>query len=78
MALTFIYVHRGQGSLMRIIAMPNVTMLLATILCGAHYLTDLLGGAVVTAASIAIVRLINADSLKRWRQAIGQPASPPI
>lgn len=57
MAITFVYVHRGQGNLTRIIAVLNATMLLATIVCGAHYLVDLLGGLAVAAVSIAFVRV---------------------
>jgi membrane-associated phospholipid phosphatase len=76
MALAFMYVHRGQGRLTHIVVMVNAAMLLATIMCGAHYLSDLLGGAVITATAIAVIRLMNANGLRRRAQVIDQPASP--
>jgi membrane-associated phospholipid phosphatase len=49
-------------------------MLLATIVCGAHYLVDLLGGALVALVAIALVRMSMYTSEKRLIKP--QPASP--
>jgi membrane-associated phospholipid phosphatase len=74
MAMTFIYVHRGQGWLTWVVVALNLTMLLATIVCGAHYLVDLLGGALVALVAIALVRMSMYTSEKRLIKP--QPASP--
>jgi membrane-associated phospholipid phosphatase len=74
MALAFIYVHRGQGALTLIVTALNVAMLLATIVCGAHYLIDLLGGAMVTSLSIALVRrTVGAQPERQATISVAQP-----
>jgi membrane-associated phospholipid phosphatase len=74
MAVTFMYVHRGQRWLTRGVVLLNLTMLLATITCGAHYLIDLIGGMVVTALSIVLVRMT--VTVREDRLTTPQPASP--
>lgn len=59
MAAVFVYVHRGEGWLSRAVLALNVVMLLGTIVCGAHYLVDILGGLVVAGTSIGLVRMMS-------------------
>lgn len=72
MAVTFMYVHRGQGWLTWVVIALNLTMLLATIVCGAHYLVDLIGGAMVAGLSIALVRM----AMGARREAVAPVSAP--
>lgn len=55
LAMIFTYVHRGIRWSFPLVAAINALMLLSIPSEGGHYLTDMLGGALVAAASIAAV-----------------------
>jgi hypothetical protein len=60
LALIFIYVHRGLRTTFIPFALLNGLMLVSTPSHGGHYMTDMIGGAAVAAASIALVRKVKA------------------
>jgi hypothetical protein len=65
MALIYIYAFRKMGLVSALMAVVNVLMLPTIPFIGGHYLVDMVGGAVVAAASIAVTRLLAHTGLAR-------------
>ena len=57
-SLLLIYIMRGNGVLFALTAIWNTGIVLTTPFDGAHYLTDLIGGALVLALTIYLVRAL--------------------
>lgn len=72
LALAYTYGFRRAGAVGYIIGTVNVVMLFAIPFAGGHYLSDMLGGAAVMLASLAIVRAL------AWRHGAMLAAEPEI
>lgn len=57
-ALLLIYIMRGNGLLFALTAIWNIGIVLTTPFDGAHYLTDLIGGALVLTLTVYLVRVL--------------------
>lgn len=78
LSLLFIYVLRGIRVAFPASLVMNLTIILATLTAGGHYLTDLLGGAAVTVISIALYRAVRlAPRQPAGRGAAQPPGMPP-
>ncbi len=60
MALAYIYGFRRTGAIGIVVAVLNIGMMIAIPFFGGHYLTDMIAGAAVMLASLAIVKSIPA------------------